>query len=268
MKKTTAILLAGIILLSACAAPKKTERLSMANAGKVWSAIWQQRSAEYRALCFQAYNLAKLRLDESLKTQGTKPYAVVTDLDETLLDNSPENGATAMTNQEFDPKPWGTWTQKGVADTVPGAPSFFKYAASKGVAVFYITNRSEEEKAATIKNLQLYGLPDADDAHFLARSTTSSKESRRQSLLSTYNIVLLCGDNLGDFDALYDNKPTEESRLATTNRLRAAFGSRYIVIPNLSYGDWENALFNNRSKLTAPQKDSILRAKLKVSRTE
>jgi 5'-nucleotidase (lipoprotein e(P4) family) len=269
MKKTIASLLAVLILISACSAPKKTESISMANSGKVWSSLWQQRSAEYKALCFQAYNLAKMRLNEAIRTEGAKPFAVVTDIDETLLDNSPYDAMRADSNLEYTPQTWKAWTAKAIADTVPGAPAFFKYAASKGVAVFYITNRNEDEKAATIKNLQLYGLPNTDDAHVLLRTSSSSKESRRQSVLSTYNIVLLCGDNLPDFDALYDSpadkKQTEQSRAAVTERLKTEFGSRYIIIPNPSYGDWENVLFDNK-KLSNPQKDSLMRAKVKVDK--
>ncbi|MEO7213985.1 5'-nucleotidase, lipoprotein e(P4) family [Mucilaginibacter sp.] len=269
MKKFNVALLAGLILISACSAPKKTESISMANSGKVWSSLWQQRSAEYKALCFQAYNLAKMRLNEAIRTEGAKPFAVVTDIDETLLDNSPYDAMRADSNLEYTPQTWKAWTAKAIADTVPGAPAFFKYAASKGVAVFYITNRNEDEKAATIKNLQLYNLPNADDAHVLMRESSSSKESRRQTVLSTYNIVLLCGDNLPDFDALYDSpadkKQTEQSRTAVTEKLKKEFGSRYIVIPNPSYGDWENVLFDNK-KLSGPQKDSVMRAKVKVDK--
>ncbi|AMR30198.1 5'-nucleotidase [Mucilaginibacter sp. PAMC 26640] len=269
MKKNTA-LLAAAILLSACSVSKKTESISMANSGKVWSSLWQQRSSEYKALCFQAYNLAKMRLNEIVRNEGGKPYAVVTDIDETVLDNSPYDAMRATGNLDYSFDTWKSWTAKAIADTVPGAPSFFKYAASKGVAVFYVTNRAEEEKAATIKNLQLYGMPNADDAHVLMKQTSSSKESRRQTVLSTYNIALLCGDNLPDFDALYDAvngvKASEQSRQATTEKLKKEFGSKYIIIPNPAYGDWENALFDNNSKLTNAQKDSALRVKLKTDK--
>lgn len=265
MKKITTALLSGALLVSACSAPKKTESLSIANGGKVWSSLWQQRSAEYKALCFQAYNLAKMRLNEAIRNEGSKPYAVVTDIDETVLDNSPYDARRASNNQEYDLATWKAWTSLAKADTVPGAPAFFKYAASKGVAVFYITNRDEDEKAATIKNLELYGMPNADASHVLMRQKSSSKEDRRQSVLSTYNIVLLCGDNLPDFDALYDNKPDEQSRAAATERLKKDFGSRYIVIPNPSYGDWEGGLLNFNYKMSNAQKDSVLRAKLKMA---
>ena len=268
MKKVTLTLSAIAVLLSACMAPKKAEYISKANSGKVWSSLWQQRSAEYRALCFQAYNLARLRLNETIRNESNKPYAVITDIDETVLDNSPYDAMRAAKNLEYSSETWKAWTAKAICDTVPGAPAFLKYAASKGVAVFYITNRSEEERAVTLKNLQLYALPNTDNAHLLLRENSSSKESRRQSVLSTYKIALLCGDNLPDFDALYDAvngiKLTEQNRQSITDQLKKEFGNKYIVIPNPAYGDWENALFNNNSKLTSTQKDSVMRAKLKV----
>jgi 5'-nucleotidase (lipoprotein e(P4) family) len=245
---------------------KVTDTNSPVNAGKVWAALYQQRAAEYKALCFQAYNIAKERIDMAVKKHGKKPFAVVTDIDETLLDNSPYDAARAIKNLDYTSSTWKQWTTKAIADTVPGAPSFFKYAASKGVTIFYITNRDEDERAATLKNLQLYHLPNADDAHLLLRNGSSSKESRRQEVLKKYNIVLLCGDNLPDFDALYDNKPTEKERTATTEKLRKEFGSRYIVIPNPSYGDFEGALFKFNYKLTPAQKDSIIRSLIKIDK--
>lgn len=246
--------------------PKVTDTSNLVNAGKAWAALYQQRAAEYKALCFQAYNIAKERIDMAVKKHEKKPFAVVTDIDETLLDNSPYDAARAIKNQDYTTSTWKQWTAKAIADTVPGAPSFFKYAASKGITVFYITNRDEDERAATLKNLNLYNLPNADDAHLLLRNGSSSKESRRQKVLQKYNIVLLCGDNLPDFDALYDNKPTEEDRISATEKLKKEFGSRYIVIPNPSYGDFEGALFKFNYKLTPAQKDSIIRLLIKTDK--
>jgi 5'-nucleotidase (lipoprotein e(P4) family) len=269
MKKILLLLLSVSILLSACSQVKENTQTippSIVNDGKAWASLYQQRAAEYKALCFQAYNLARLRLNLAIVKHSKKPFAVVTDIDETLLDNSPYDAARAIQSLDFDSKTWKQWTAKGIADTVPGAPSFFKYAASKGATVFYITNRDEDERAGTLKNLKLYNLPNADSAHLLLKQKTSGKEERRQQVLKTHQIILLCGDNLPDFDALYDNHPSEESRMATTEKLTKEFGSRYIVIPNPSYGDFEGALFNFNYKLTGAQKDSIVRAKLKVDK--
>src|ERR1700761_3200819 len=133
---------------------------SVVNDGKVWSSLYQQQASEYRALCYQAYNIAKERVDEAVKVHTDTPYAVITDIDETLLDNSRYDGLRAAEDSDFRQSDWQSWTAKGLADTVPGAPAFFKYAASKGVAVFYITNRSSAERAGTLRNLLRYNLPD------------------------------------------------------------------------------------------------------------
>jgi len=263
MKKGLLLILTSISFSSAFAQVNQAAA-SIANDGKVWASLYQQRAAEYKALCFQAYNIAKLRLDIALKQRHNKPYAVVTDIDETLLDNSPYDAQRALNNQEFDPTTWKEWTAKAICDTVPGAPAFFKYAATKGVSVYYVTNRDEDERPGTIKNLQLYNLPNADNEHLLLKQKTSSKETRRQDILKTHQIILLCGDNLADFDALYDNRPSEENRKATTEKLMNEFGDRYIILPNATYDDWEGAIFNYNYQLTGAQKDSVIKAKLKV----
>src|SRR3954466_4164107 len=56
------------------------------------SVLWQQRSGEYKALCYQAFSLAKLRLNEkiALHKKDEASLAIITDIDETVLDNSPQ----------------------------------------------------------------------------------------------------------------------------------------------------------------------------------
>lgn len=273
MKKIHLSLLIPVFLLICCAsctsttttAPQTdTVATNIANAGEVWASLYQQRAAEYKALCFQAYNVAKLRLDMALAKHGKKPLAVITDIDETLLDNSPFDAASAIKNLKFDPRSWTKWTSKGICDTVPGAPSFFKYAASKGVEVFYITNRNFDEKPGTVKNLNLYNLPYVDSAHLMFKETSSSKEERRRKVLKNYDVVLYCGDNLPDFDMKYDRQPTEANRNLATQQLAKEFGSKYIVIPNMSYGDFSGAIFNYKYAFTDAQKDSVIRAKIKL----
>ncbi|PSL50158.1 5'-nucleotidase (lipoprotein e(P4) family) [Chitinophaga niastensis] len=261
-------LLTGMLIvgLFACKTTKplaeQAQHTQLVPEGPAWAALWQQQSGEYKALCLQAYQLAALRLDQYLATKGNKPLAVVTDIDETVLDNSPYSVHQALSGKGYDDKSWMEWTAKVVADTVPGAPAFFKYAASKGVKVFYITNRLEAERAVTLKNLQRYNFPDADDQHLLLKTTTSGKESRRQQVLQQFEIVMLFGDNLSDFAAIFDKKPFEE-RNAAAMQSAASFGSRFIVLPNPMYGDWEGALYDYQYKLNTQQKDSVLKSRLK-----
>jgi 5'-nucleotidase (lipoprotein e(P4) family) len=229
--------------------------------GKLFTALFQQQAAEYKALCLQSYNMATIRLQQYVKSTD-KPLVIVTDVDETVLDNSPFAVHQGLMGKEYEPEAWYEWTSLAKADTVPGAPSFLKFAASKGVQVFYITNREERERAATIKNLSNYDLPNADDKHLLLKSTTSGKEGRRQQVANDYEIAMFIGDNLADFTDLFDKK-TPQRRSNIVSSLQAQWGDKFIVIPNTNYGDWEGALFNYNYKLSSHERDSIYRTILK-----
>jgi len=212
--------------------------------------LWQQTSGEYRALSFQAYNFAKLSLKEALWEQANaKPNCVIVDADETVLDNSIFQGHEIKKGLSFDLADWAKWTAMGVADTVPGALAFLKFAASKNVETFYVTNRDEADYTGTLKNLQKFGFPNADAAHLLVKTSSSSdKEPRRQEILEKYNVLLLCGDNLSDFSNVFyrEGKDTKQE----VDAAQHLFGVKFIVLPNPMYGDWEKPLYkgNNLSE--------------------
>lgn len=254
-----------VLFLTACS-PRHTATFSqhpsasISIQGKLFTTIFQQKAAEYRALCLQAYNIAHLRLNMYQATTDL-PKAIITDIDETILDNSPYEVHQTLQGKDYEPATWYEWTDKAAADTVPGAASFLKYAASKGVEIFYISNREERERESTIKNLLRYQLPNADDTHYLPKTTTSGKEPRRQAVAATHEIIMLMGDNLADFSSLFDKKNMAE-RSHNTDLSASDFGNRFIVLPNPVYGDWEASFFNFH-KYTQAQKDSVIRAGVK-----
>lgn len=204
--------------------------------------LWQQHSGEYRALAFQAYNFARLSLIERLKeVSKDKKFCVVVDVDETVLDNSPFQGYEIKQGRSFDAKEWNDWTSKGIADTVPGALSFLNFAASQQVETFYITNRDTSEMKGTLYNLKTLGFPNADEAHILLKTNTSDKEPRRQAVLEKYHILLLCGDNLSDFSNIFYR--SGKNTIEQVNAEKLNFGTRFIVLPNPMYGDWEKQFY-------------------------
>jgi 5'-nucleotidase (lipoprotein e(P4) family) len=255
-----------IILVTAC---KVQNKMAVANheapvilQGPAWAAAWQQKAGEYKALCYQAYNLAQMRLDLLLQKQYDKPVAIVTDIDETVLDNSPYQVHQALQNAEYSDSSWIEWTDRVDCDTVPGALSFLIYAKSKGVAVFYITNRLEKERSATLKDLQRWNFPDATGDHLTMKTTTSGKEIRRQQVADHYEILLLLGDNLSDFSAVFDKKPLEERNDQAKNNA-SLFGNKFIVLPNAMYGDWDGAIYQFQYNLPAAEKEKIIMKSLK-----
>lgn len=256
------------LLFAACSSNKNAQHIQQPeqnNAiahGKLFTAAYQQHAAEYRALCFQAYNIAKWRVDDILFTKSTRPRAIVTDIDETLLDNSAYAVKQGLQNKDYETASWYEWTSLGKADTVPGALTFLKYAASKGIEIFYITNREEKERTGTLNNLVKFNFPNADNNHLILKQTASSKEARRIEVMKTHDIIMLLGDNLADFSVIFDKKNTAE-RNENVNLSAAQFGNRFIILPNPNYGDWEGALYRYNWNLTPSQKDSAIRASLK-----
>lgn len=247
------------LIMSSCAVKQKrnSDHLLMA-------VLYQQRTAELKALYIQAYNTATFQLDQMLQNpaiENGKPKAVVVDIDETVLDNSPYEAMLILSEKQWDSASWSVWTEKAQAEALPGAQEFLSYAASKGVEVFYISNRDKVNETATLKNLKDKNFPMVDKKHLILKEKTSSKEPRRQMLMKEYNIIMLAGDNLTDFIGTYD-KATLENRDKLTEQYKKEFGNRYIVLPNAMYGDWENALFNYNYKMSEAQKDSIRKAML------
>ncbi len=218
--------------------------------------LWQQQSGEYKALCYQAFNLARLRLMEILLTnKDSMPLAIVTDVDETVLDNSPGAAKDILNGRTYADSTWKLWVYYAKAKAMPGAVEFFNYAAQHGVQCFYITNRKADLKTATMQNLQQQGFPQVDSLHVMMKGTGSDKGPRRQEVMKNYNVVLLLGDNLNDFDNLFFEKATVE-RNSNVDKVQSFFGSKYIMLPNATYGDWENALWQGQ-KLTAEEKDKV-----------
>lgn len=258
------------IILPSCVTSHKTTPAAAGDNEKLLMAVaWYQHSAELEALCYQGFNYAQLRLGEAIiENKSQKPLAVVVDVDETMLDNSPFEAA--LITSGGGSHSWSSWTKTAGAKAIPGAVEFATFAESKNVEIFYVTNRSTDEQEATLRNLQNEGFPFADARHFLARGdtaysegNTSSKKARRQKVAETHEIVLLIGDNLNDFSEVFEDRSVHYGKDAVALN-REKFGKTFIVLPNPMYGAWENPLIDYKSGLTESEKTKLIKSKLKV----
>jgi len=223
--------------------------------------LYQQTAAEYRALCYQAFNFAKYKLDQSSKAMGMmKQRAIIVDIDETVLNNSPYEAKCILDAVNY-PASWDEWVIKASAKPVPGALEFLQNAAAQGVNIFYISNRKEKLREATLKNLVSIGFPDADNDHLLLQMDESSKKARREKIAGNQWIVLLIGDNLNDFSEVFEKKLIPE-RFEMTDSLKNEFGNRFIVLPNAMYGDWEGAVFNYKYPDNPADKSELMKKAL------
>lgn len=259
--KYLAIILLATSIISGCQQQEKTVTQKANNDYLLLATLFQQHAAEKRALSYQAYNTAKLMLDNALKSARlTKKLAVVVDIDETVLDNSPFEAKSILENTDY-PRYWKEWCNEASANPIAGSLEFLLYAKSMGVDVFYITNRKVEFEEVTLKNLQDLGFPDAIKEHLLMKTDISNKEPRRKIVEKSHHIVLLVGDNLGDFLHDFDDI-TNARRFALTDSLKNEFGSRFIMVPNAMYGGWVAELFDNNYDLSKEEKIKLFKENL------
>ncbi len=259
LAKTIAVSLT-VILLVACrtSAPSvadstgtsATSTLSTQGADAV---LWQNTSAEAYWLYQQSYAYATEKLETMLTTieeekqmvdsteWDRRPLAVIVDIDETVLDNSPYQVNAVRNCKTFDAAAWKAWTDKAAAKACPGARDFLLAARDGGCEVFYITNRDQSERASTLKNLQDVGFPNADDAHLLLMEGTSDKSARRAQVASTHAVLLLVGDQLRDFDERFKDRSVNNGK-NVVDAIADSLSQYFILLPNPMYGTYRDAI--------------------------
>jgi 5'-nucleotidase (lipoprotein e(P4) family) len=227
--------------------------------------LWMQTSAEYDSLCRLIYKAAGDAVTKALADPSwtaaleqadgfaALPPAVILDLDETVMDNTPYQALMAKLGKGFDRKAWDEWVAKGAAGALPGAAEFLQALKTKSVAVYYVTNREAALESETVANLILLGLPvDPAGENVLSRHEKpdwgTDKSSRRAEVAKTHRIILLIGDDLGDF--VSGSRDLPENRIALARLHSDMWGSRWFILPNPLYGSWETAVYGFDGKPT------------------
>lgn len=230
---------------------RKTHELLHAN-------LWMQTSAEYAAVCMQTYGAAQALLPTAIAdttwtacieqgdNYGTLPPAIVLDVDETVLDNTAFESRLIMTNDHYRKENWVPWCQEEKATAIAGVKTCLERANELGVAVFYLTNRSKDIEDATRENIIKAGLPfDTEGDHLLTKGERedwgSDKSSRRKFIAETHRVIMLFGDNFNDFAPGTQIAPQERVNLAESYADR--WGTKWFILPNPDYGDWEAAFY-------------------------
>ncbi len=208
--------------------------------------IWFQKSAEMDASFLQAYNYGKLLLFLKMDTlkANTKKPAVILDLDETVLDNSPYEARLFLNGETYGSESWEKWCKEAKAKALPGAQDFLSYADELGIEIFYISNRKANVLESTLKNLQALNLPYADKDHVLLRTAESDKTERRDLVKENHQVILYVGDNLTDYSEDYANRGADLGKYLV-NKNKEELLYNFLMLPNPMYGEWESAIYNN-----------------------
>ena len=238
--------------------------------------LWIQTSVEHAVATTQAFSAASVNLEKALNDpawtaalEQTGGYqnlapAVIFDVDETVLDNSPFQARLVIDGLDYDHALWEAWVKESNAKPMPGAKEFIQILKEKGVKVFYVTNRAIEQP--TVENIRKVLDPDVTPGNVLCRNEmpgwSSDKTSRREFIAKDYRIVLLVGDDYNDFTFL--GKVTPAERIEKANNHKTYWGRKWILISNPLYGNWEKALYNYDYNMS--DKDR-LESKYKLLRT-
>ena len=245
--------------------PTVSDRSSPPADDSLNATVWFQTSVERDLVYTAIYRAAGVQLAAALADRQwdalakedrrndprSLPPAIIVDVDETVLDNSPSSVRQIREGRGFDDANWNTWVLERKAKALPGAAEFLSAAARQGVTVFYVSNRTAEQAEATIDNLRATGFPIQDTRQFLGLGTVvegcepsgSEKSCRRQLVARSHRVLMQFGDQVGDFVQITRN--TRDGRRAAIAPYADWIGQRWWALPNPLYGSWEPALFNN-----------------------
>lgn len=219
--------------------------------------LYMQTAAEYRACCLQAYNLATYRLQSYIagRSNTDRPVAVIMDLDETVFDNAGFQAMQVRSRLAFDTRLWEIWEAKHGKQVrlIPGAKAFIEDARQRGATVVFISNRSAEYASQAKEALERLGIPVPDDGLLKLSTGSTDKTQRIAEVTSKYDLGLIVGDNLRDFENdfkcpdLQQKTPEQleaaiQARKDRVDANASKWGERWIILPNPAYGEWTKPL--------------------------
>lgn len=266
--KTTKTLIAPVLfsLLLSQWTPAVAEQVTGTPSNLLTAAVaWKQTAAEFEALYYQGFNIARMRRDQALQAHkaGDRPLAIISDVDDTVLGSNSYWGYMIHSGKEFfDDPAWDQWVAENGPVATPGALEFLQYAQSKGVEVFYVTSRDQGEKTFdyALANLRKNQLPFADEKHLTVYRDSSNKEPRQTQIAKDYEVVLMLGDNLNDFKRKYYVADVKQ-RLSLMTEDKEQFGRKFVLFPNPTDGHWLKAIFGDSEPPATPEN----RAKFKAA---
>ena len=239
--------------------------------------LWVQTSVEYTATTSGIYAAATAALQQTIAAEIDVPgrMVVVMDLDETILSNSRFKAHQLLQKSREQSKTWDQWIVLRNATAVPGAVEFIKASQELGVTVRIITNRRCLErpddrddcpqKEDSLANLRQVGVK-IDGSAILMRGeqsperclgllsgaekeaggwSTIDKTSRRECVSQDFDIMMMVGDQLGDFVG-DSGRSTLASRDASLMQYQDKWGKTWFMLPNPTYGTWFMLLYPDR----------------------
>jgi len=204
-----ALLSTSLIFVSGVSSANEPENLYLAKQ----AAIFYHDSGEYDydlgVVAQRAQAYLEKRISENNKLKSKKRLAVAFDIDETSLSNY--NHLLAL-DFGIIPEIYKETIMEAIDPAIPETLKLYNYAQLNGVAVFFITGRTEDLKVATIKNLNAAGYKDWDGLFFKPDGYQQGSiipykiSTRKRIEESGYRIVVNIGDQYSDLAGGYSER--------------------------------------------------------------
>jgi acid phosphatase len=150
------------------------------------------------------------------------------------------------------------WNDEHISDPVPGVAGFVAATQEVGVTVFFVTNRPCDpnegdndpcpQKKATVRDIRELGIS-TDEAHVLLAEEngwTRAKIARREHIATTHRVIMLIGDDLGDFVPCVRTKlygpctepATKDGRRSLVEEHAEYWSDGWYILPGPTHGSW------------------------------
>lgn len=205
---------------------------------------YQQKSAEVKAVQRQSYALATVNLDRMVKRvprYQRHRLVVMTDLDETVLNNTPLFVRDMNACHDFTAwDTWSDWEIYGNPKLIPGARAFLKHADRLGVTIYYVSGRYNENKRYTMATLRHLDLPQVKGSQVKLQFNGPPKSVIRKDIQRHHKLIMQLGDSLADFSGAFEGATLAKQR-AEVRQNAGHFGRDWIILPDSAYGSWTSA---------------------------
>lgn len=251
------------VLLPLCACTATPQEQYGAHPG----ILWVKTAAEFEAIGFQVYGAATEALPRKVRDTSWSalpeqhaaehlPPAIIFDVDETVVTNV---DFQLTLEPPFRDEKLYHWNAANKATPVPGVTEFAQAARDLGVELFFVTNRPclEElsdtdpcpHEAVTVEDIREAGIPVTPERVMLSYEQpgwNKEKKNRRDVIAGEYRVVMLIGDDLGDFIPCSRERAvppctegaTMASRARATREHRNYWGDGWYILPNPMHGSW------------------------------
>ena len=136
-------------------------------------------------------------------TRSAEKLALVLDIDETTLSNWDQMSAA---NFEYNSRDFNAWIASAQAPPIPGTLRVYDEAQRLGVSIFFLTGRSDSQRASTETNLRLRGFSKWQQLIMRTpgqkgTSALAFKSAERAKIIAAhYSIILNIGDQWSDLN--------------------------------------------------------------------